>query len=89
MLRETHDSYATLLEGFLKEMLMDNDFNANSGHINLSEYVDKTRGISGVDIREQLRGVEGGVHQRNVTDSAISTTVDARTCCKEETDGRR
>jgi hypothetical protein len=41
MLRETH-SYATLLEGFLKEVLMDNDFNANSGRIHLSEYVDKT-----------------------------------------------
>jgi hypothetical protein len=41
MLRETH-SYATLLEGFLKEVLMDNDFNANSGCIHLSEYVDKT-----------------------------------------------
>jgi hypothetical protein len=35
-------SYATLLEGFLKELLMDNDFDANCGHINLSEYVDKT-----------------------------------------------
>jgi hypothetical protein len=43
MLLETQ-SYATLLEGFLKEVLMDNDFNANSGHINLSEYVDKTLG---------------------------------------------
>jgi hypothetical protein len=41
MVRETH-SYATLLEGFLKEVLMDNDFNANSGCIHLSEYVDKT-----------------------------------------------
>jgi hypothetical protein len=30
------------LEGFLKEVLMDNDFNANSGCIHLSEYVDKT-----------------------------------------------
>jgi hypothetical protein len=42
MLRDTH-SYATLLEGFLKEVLMDNDFsNANSGCIHLSEHVDKT-----------------------------------------------
>jgi hypothetical protein len=41
MLRETH-CYANLLEGFLKEVLMDNDFNANSGRINLSEYVDRT-----------------------------------------------
>jgi len=49
MLRETH-SYATLLEGFLKEVLMDNNFNASSGHINLSD----SGGISGVDIREQL-----------------------------------
>jgi hypothetical protein len=30
------------LEGFLKKVLMDNDFNANSGCIHLSEYVDKT-----------------------------------------------
>jgi hypothetical protein len=41
MLRETH-SCVTLLEGFLKEVLMDSDFNANSGRIHLSEYVDKT-----------------------------------------------
>jgi hypothetical protein len=41
MLRETH-SYAKLLEGVLKEVLMDNDFNANRGSIHLSEYVDKT-----------------------------------------------
>jgi hypothetical protein len=41
MLLETQ-SYAALLEGLLKEVLMDNGFNANSGHINLSEYVDKT-----------------------------------------------
>jgi hypothetical protein len=30
------------LEGFLKEVLMDNNFNANSGHINVSEFVDKS-----------------------------------------------
>jgi hypothetical protein len=41
MLHKTH-CCATLLEGFLKEVLMDNDFGANSGRINLSEYVDKT-----------------------------------------------
>ena len=41
MLRETH-CYASLLEGFLKEVLMDSDFNNNSGRINLSAFVDKT-----------------------------------------------
>jgi hypothetical protein len=41
MLQETH-SYATLLEGFLKEVLMDNDFNEDGGCIHLFEYVDKT-----------------------------------------------
>jgi len=41
MLRETH-CYASLLEGFLKEVLMDSDFNNNSGRINLSTFVDKT-----------------------------------------------
>jgi hypothetical protein len=41
MLHET-PCYASLLGCFLKEVVMHNDFNANSGCINLSTHVDKS-----------------------------------------------
>jgi hypothetical protein len=54
MLWETQ-CYASFFQGFVKEVLMNNDFDANSGRIKIVRVCGQDSGsISGVHIREQL-----------------------------------